>query len=231
MAKYFNNQKKTGKMAGSVFAIRFGETIERAYNPSVHNPKSTAQIESRAKLKLLSQAAAVLAPVIAMRREGAVSARNLFVSRNYPLVAFAEGKATMPVQGIQLTKSVVAIPAVSATRGEAGYNVTLSGGDVNLSRVVYVLLQKTANDELRLIDSLMVSTPGVDNRFSTAYTTNQTVNYVLAYGVRDNTDAARVYFENLEVTDGNLAQILTSRVLTDADITLTETAGFIVQQA
>lgn len=231
MAKYFNNKVKTGKLAGSVFAVRFGETIERAYQPVVLNPKSTAQVEARAKLKLLSQAAAVLAPVIAMRREGAVSARNLFVSRNFPSVEFAEGKATMPVQGIQLTKSVVAIPTVSATRGEAGYNITLSTGDVNLSRVVYVLLQKTPADELRLVDSLMVSTAGIDNRFSTSYTTSQTVNYVLAYGVRDNTDAARVYFENLEVDNGNLAQILTTRILTDADITLTETVGIVLQQA
>lgn len=229
MAKYFNNQKKTGKVAGSVFAIRFGETIERAYTPVVLNPKSAAQVESRAKLKLLSQAAAVLAPVIAMRREGAVSARNLFISRNYPMVSFAEGKATMPVQGIQLTKSVVAIPAVTATQGEAGYNITLNGGDINLSRVVYILLQKTASDEMRLVDSLLITTPGQDARFSTSYTTTQTVNYVLAYGVRDNTDAAKAYFENLKIGSGNIAEILTTRILTDADITLTETVGVVLQ--
>lgn len=229
MAKYFNNQKKTGKVAGSVFAIRFGETIERAYTPVVLNPKSAAQVESRAKLKLLSQAAAVLAPVIAMRREGAVSARNLFISRNYPMVSFDEGKATMPVQGIQLTKSVVAIPAVTATQGEAGYNITLNGGDINLSRVVYILLQKTASDEMRLVDSLLITTPGQDARFSTSYTTTQTVNYVLAYGVRDNTDAAKAYFENLKIGSGNIAEILTTRILTDADITLTETVGVVLQ--
>ena len=80
MAKYINNKIKSGRVAGSVFAVRYGEVIERAYNPYVSNPKSEAQVEARAKLKLLSQLAAVVAPVLAMPREGAKTSRNKFVA-------------------------------------------------------------------------------------------------------------------------------------------------------
>lgn len=55
MAKYYNNKIKTGRVAGSVFAVRNGEVIERAYNPVVANPRTDAQLLQRAKMNLAGQ--------------------------------------------------------------------------------------------------------------------------------------------------------------------------------
>ena len=55
MAKYYNNKIKTGRVAGSVFAVRNGEVIERAYNPIVANPRTDAQLIQRAKMNLAGQ--------------------------------------------------------------------------------------------------------------------------------------------------------------------------------
>lgn len=55
MAKYYNNKIKTGRLAGSVFAVRNGEVIERAYNPIVANPRTDAQLLQRAKMNLAGQ--------------------------------------------------------------------------------------------------------------------------------------------------------------------------------
>ena len=126
MAKYYNNKIKSGRVAGSVFAVRFGEVIERAYNPIVSNPNTPAQVEARAKLKLMSQLSAVMAPVIAMPRQGAVSARNIFTRENYQSATFTDGNADIAITSVKLTKSVVALPQLTATRQAFDIQVSLN---------------------------------------------------------------------------------------------------------
>lgn len=226
MAKYFNNQKKTGKVAGSVFAIRFGETIERAYNPIVANPNTPAQVESRAKLKLGSQLATVLAPAIAIRRIGAQSPRNLFIKGNYPSITYAGGVADIPLLNIQLTKSVVALPSLLVTREQNTVTARLSRLDTDIDRVVYIILGKGADERLRLVDSVVQDKPGVANDFTTALPETSLDAVVLAYGVRLNTENARVVFGNLIApTAETVAKIVTTSVLLESDVTLTETVG------
>ena len=73
----------TGRMGGSVFVVRHGEQIVRAYQPVVDNPKSAAQSEQRAKLKAAVQMSAVLSTALAAFKGFGgpnVSARNAFVS-------------------------------------------------------------------------------------------------------------------------------------------------------
>lgn len=73
----------TGRMGGSVFAVRHGEQIVRTYQSVVANPKSAAQSEQRAKMKAAVQMAAVLSTALAaFKGVGGpnVSARNAFVS-------------------------------------------------------------------------------------------------------------------------------------------------------
>ena len=68
--------KGSGKLGSSVFAISSGEQIVREYNPVVENPNTPAQVEQRAKFKLLSQLASDLASALAFKKEGLVSTRN-----------------------------------------------------------------------------------------------------------------------------------------------------------
>lgn len=227
MAKYFNNQKKTGKVAGSVFSIRYGETIERAYNPVVANPSTEAQVEVRAKLKLISQLAAVLAADIAIPRSGASSSRNLFVKKNYPLLSYQNLQADINISRVQLTSSAVGMPPVVATRGENGILVQLTSLPSEVSRVVYVGLVKRADNSLAVLGTTVVETPGTPTTaFGGQLPSAGSEVVVLAYGVRENTEYARTVFGNLQaVTAENVAKLIVTRNLLEQDVTLTETVG------
>lgn len=222
MAKYFGSIVKRGKVGGSVFRVRNGVTIESQYQPYVFNPSTVAQVQARAKLKLMSQLSEVFSPMIAFRREGLVSPRNLFVKANYSKATFADTTATFPVEDLDLTGGILAVRSISLTRGENGIEGRISVGN-DISRVVYALFINR-DDELILYktgsavpvnDAVVISEQGV---FSVAM-------YLVAYGIRDNTEAARVAFGNIAVPSLSVDAILTvMRTLTRADISLTETA-------
>lgn len=227
MAKFYNNRVKTGKLAGSVFAIRNGETIERAYQPIVSNPNTPAQVASRAKLKLMSQLSAVMSPVIAMPRVGAVSPRNRFVKENYSKTSYATDTASVNLLAIQLTKSVVALPSLVAVRTGAEIAVNLAFAlQEGASRVVYACFVKQSDETLRYLTSSVVDVPSVNGDYPTTFTLDSPGLDVIiyAYAIRDNTSAANVAFGNMQVpTAQTVAQLITSRTLTDADVTLSET--------
>lgn len=229
MAKYINNKIKSGRVAGSVFAVRYGEVIERAYNPYVTNPKTEGQIESRAKMKLLSQVAAVVAPVLAMPREGAVSPRNKFVSVNYGLVSYNNLQADLQVNRIRLTNGVMGIPALIAARTEAGLTVRLAGSaGVGIDNMTYALFIKGSDGYLRYAGSQLISEPGVSNTFDAVFSiVNPNDSFtILGYGTRFNNDTARTkYGEMQALSSETIAKLIVDRVLTEADITVTETQG------
>lgn len=237
MAKYYNNIKKTGRVGGSVFSIRAGETIERAYTPVVYNPNTAGQIAARARLKLMSQVAAVLGTTIAIPKEGLKSSRNLFIARNYGLSTYANSEATVPVTALQITKSNVAFPAIGTQRiGDSAIGVFIANaatvGALDVNRVVYVLLVRDTDGRLRYVSSRVASSPGDDNGWQTSFPTVSGQAYILAYGVRDNTEAAQVVFGNLTIpTAEAIAHLIVTRSLLESDVTLTETRGIAVAQA
>lgn len=123
----------SGKMGASVFAVRNGIQVVRQYQGVVSNPKSVAQVEQRAKLKLTSQVAAALAPVILGFRslDAGVSQRNAFVAdlfkRGVVTYDTANNKATMNVSSIALTNSNL----------NMGSTVGVSGSGSVVSATVY----------------------------------------------------------------------------------------------
>lgn len=216
----------TGKLADTVMTVRNGEQIARKYQPVVYNPSTPAQIATRAKLKALSQLSAVVAPVIAIPKRGPISSRNLFTRKNYFSVSYASDTASIDLLSVQLTDSVVALPNIAATRTETGISAYVTAlatiGDVNVSRVVYAMFVRQADNTLRLAGSAV----GTDKTsgFSVVLPLVSSPVVIYAYGVRDNTEAARVAFGNLEVTTATtVASLIVSRTLTDNDVTLTET--------
>lgn len=214
----------TGKVADVVMVVRNGAQIARKYQPIVSNPSSPAQVAARAKLKMMSQLASVMAPVIAIPKRGIVSARNLFVSANYPAASYDNGEASIELSDIKITRSVVSLIGIVATRNDNQLSLALSGSMQNLSRVVYCLFSKQPDDTLRFVSSSVVSEQGEVSTFPTSMLIGATPHVVYAYGVRDNTEAARVAFGNLQAVQAEtVAKLIASSVLTDADITVTET--------
>lgn len=232
MAKFINNRIKSGKVAGSVFAVRYGEVIERAYNPFVSNPKSVGQVDARARFKLLSQLAAVMAPVVAIAREGVQSARNQFTAVNYPLTTMNNGEADITLTSVQLTKSQVSLPGIASTRGEANVSAGFAAGEpllssIALDRVVYCMFVKTADSKLRLLSSVVVNNAGSDGRWMTNDLPRTSAEYVvLAYGIRFNSETARSTYGNIQtVSAETVAKLISTRTITAQDITMTETRG------
>ena len=220
----------TGKLADTVMAVRNGEQIARKYQPIVSNPSTPAQVAQRAKLKLLSQLSAVMAPVIAMPRNGNMSSRNLFTKVNFPLTTFDSDTASIDLDHVQLTSSVVALPPVYTERTLSSFGASLlipAGSPApDFSRVVYTLFEKQSDQKLRYVTSVVVNEPGAGGAFPATLPIINNEAVVLVYGVRDNTEAARVVFGNLEApTAVDIANLVTTRTLRESDITLSETRG------
>lgn len=219
----------TGKLADTVMSVRNGEQIARKYQPVVFNPSTPAQIAQRAKLKLLSQMSAVMAPVIAIRREGSVSSRNLFTKKNFPLVTYSSDTASVDIASVQLTSSVVGLGTVELARVEDGilaYIIT-SEAPTDVDRVVYSLFEKGSDNKLRFVGSLVANSEGATFDWQVKFPLRETELVVLAYAVRDNTEAARATFGNMQaVTAEEIAKLLVTRTLTETDVTLTETRGY-----
>lgn len=229
MAKYNPvTGKRIGKVGGEVYSVVRGEAIVREKPIVVSNPNTEAQVEVRAKLKLMSQLSAVLGPVIAIPREGIKSPRNLFVKANYGLTSYANSEADINLNGVQLTKSAVGLSGFTADRsnGQSIHVVMDENLAGDFDRVVYIAAMKLADGTLRLLDSAVVTTPGTDGNFPAEleYTANAVVVY--AYGMRDNSDSSRATFGNMLAPSAEtVAKIIVSRSLTLADVTMTETRG------
>ena len=222
----------TGKLGSMVYSVRNGQQIVRQYNPIVANPSTAAQVEARSKMKLMSQLAAIVAPVIAINAVGLKSKRNLFISRNYQLASYAENTAQIDMAGVQLTKSNTAFPDFEVDRSNGqSIAVHLSEDAKNLfDRVIYCAVISQSDGSLRLWDDVLVTEAGAGGLFPATlpYTPNAIAIY--GYGIRANNDDAKAAYANLKSGDaGKLAEILTSRNATLAAITISETKGCVLE--
>lgn len=233
MAKVTSIQgKAVGKVGAVVYAVSGGQQIAREYQPHVANPSTEGQVNNRSRFKLLSQLSASLKPVIAIRKEGLVSARNQFQSLNYGATSFDGETAKINLNVVQLTKSNASFVGFHANR--AGGNnivVTLNAAAPNLDRVVYAAYQKRLDGSLLLLDSVVTSEAGADNKFQAnlAYTEESVVVY--AYGMRDVDAAMTAKFGNLNApTAENVAKLIVSSTENAAGVSLTKTAGLTMNE-
>lgn len=222
----------TGKLGSMVYSVRNGQQIVRQYNPIVANPSTAAQVEVRSKMKLMSQLAAIVAPVIAINAEGLKTKRNQFISRNYDLASYEEETAQIDMANVQLTKSNTAFPDFEVDRsGGQSIAIHLSEDATNLfDRVVFCAVISQADGSLRLWDDVLVTEAGAGGLFPATlpYTPNAIAIY--GYGIRANNDDAKAAYANLKSGDaGKLAQILTSRNATLEAITISETKGCVLE--
>lgn len=220
--------KGKGKLGNIVLSTVAGETIARDYNPEVANPNTAAQVEQRAKFKLMSQLGSVLAPVIAIPKDGMKSKRNLFVKDNFALASFAEDTASVNLNQIQLTRS---------NKSFAGIQITRGGGDVitaelqadsraTVSKVVYILLKKEADGSLMLVGQAVASEAGEYGLFPA--TLPATAGEVVLYGytLTEATAKATATFANLKaLTAETVAKVIANRELSAGDLSMSKTAG------
>lgn len=223
----------TGKLGNSVYSVRNGEQIVRQYNPVVSNPQTDAQVQSRSILKLMSQLAAVLAPVINIPADGLKSKRNLFISQNYNLAYYADGAAQIRMEDVQLTKSSVAFPSMVAAR-EAATGITIHlSSDAHLSydKVVYVVVAKQSDGGMSLFAKKVISEAGANGQFQGVLPYTAAPIAIYAYGIRANDADTLARFDNiLANANMDIAAVRTrSRDLLD-NVTFSMTRGLVMAQ-
>lgn len=242
--------KTTGKIGSIVFATSGGETIAREYNPHVANPNTQAQIDQRARMKLMSQLSASLSPVIAMTKDGLVSRRNKFVKRNFDSSYALNGVAQISYENVQLTEGSTGLPQVvasatlAATGDPAAYLATAPGA--NISRVVYCVFGKSQENRLEFLFSKIISDRGdvaTNDVFficpltelPTSIVEGQSVfngEYVIyAYGMSDTSEKATARYGNLNVQSASdIATLVANRTISFEDYQFTQTRGTTVGQ-
>lgn len=220
--------KTTGKIGSIVFSTSGGQTIAREYNPNVSNPNTMAQVNQRARMKLMSQLSASLAPVIAMTKDGLVSKRNKFVKNNFENSYAENGIAQITYENVQLTEGSIGLPTIVATRAlESGVTIQLAeSASDTVSRVVYILYRKTAEQKLQLVSSVIATAPGGNGTFPATlpYTEGDIVLY--AYGMRDTSESATAKYGNMLVANAvDVARLTAVRKLSAEDYQFTQTRG------
>lgn len=217
----------TGKKGDSIFTIKHGVQIVRQYNPSPANPNTPGQVASRARMKLIALVGKQMKDMIAIQREGLKSGYNEFVSKNYDLTSYANQEAQIALQDVQLTKGGLSLPSFTAERSGDTISVELVSGVVgNIDKVVYSILSCPSNQELIPAGSVVARAAGADGTFPATLPNVEGDICIYAYGIKENSELARVKFSNLGVDPGlTVAKIIATNQLSVTDYESTNTRG------
>lgn len=225
--------KTTGKIGSIVFSTSGGETIAREYNPHVANPNTSAQIDQRARMKLMSQISAALAQSLAYTKNGLVSARNKFVKRNFENTYALNGVAQCSYENLQLTEGNLGLPAI-IIQGQVTQNVRQVGialaeePNANVSRIVYNLYVKTEEGKLSFVKSQIATQRLVEGNYFPAGINGVPAGDVVvyAYGMIDTSESATARYGELNVETGSdLAKLIATRAISFTDYQFTQTRG------
>lgn len=225
--------KTSGKIGSIVFSTSGGETIAREYNPHVANPNTMAQVNQRARMKLMSQLSAALSPVLAMTKEGLVSKRNKFTAKNFDACYALNGTAQITYENVQITEGNTALPALIA-QGVINNNqmqivVGISSNpSAQINRVVYCLFRKSTEGKLEYVTSAINETRAVEPAeayFAQNIEHLPVAEYVIfAYGMSDTSERATAEYGNLNVvTASDLARLVATRAISYQDYQFTQT--------
>lgn len=230
--------KLSGKMGAAVFRVREGQQIVTQYNPIVKNPNTAGQQSQRAKFKLMSQLAAIMAPgygtmgTINRPARGKVTQRNAFTQLNMSLVEVdtqgQEVVAKVPMEQLKLTSSFRYLPELELDNDEGKLGTSMSAipSEVTTIRVVVVGYKGQETTQASII--AMADVPVDDERFikHTFEDIREGKYTVLAYGlIPSETAKASIDLGNIHtpsdddfisavelnamVADGNMAETMT----------------------
>ena len=225
--------KGSGKLGATVFAVNSGVQIAREYPPKVSNPNTEAQQDTRARFKLMSQLSAVMAPVIAIKKDGLKTARNQFQSINFDIVEYTNENASINLNLVQLTKSNRSFAGFSANRtnGSAISVELLASMAATADRVVYIAYEKQIDGTLSLLGSKVCSEAGADGKFADTLPFTESSVVLYAYAIKDTDASMTAKFGNLIAPSAeNVAKLLVSSSENMSAVNLTKTAGLTMNE-
>lgn len=233
---------KAGKKAGIV-TYRVGETLlAREYVPNPANPKTKKQVQQRAKIKLISQIAAVFRPIIAIFPSSGKSSRSIFARLNYPKITVSGTTAEIDYTSVSLTDSTRPITQVAKDIAFLPSGVRMLIGlteepTEDIKRVFYYLFGKQDNGKLVFLDYYLSEIRWSSRNplfFCWANATfdideqgRATRDYLIyAIGMGDNSQAATDYWNNLDVHNLEfLGQIIAEGIISNTDYYFTDTSS------
>lgn len=222
------NGKVVGKIGAVVYSTNAGQIIAREYNPNVANPSTEKQVNQRAKLKLMSQLAATLAPVIVIPKEGLKSSRNLFIKKNMDNAYAENGVAQITYENVQLTNGRAGIPGIVATRSQqSGISISLDErADAAISRVVYIMYKKTSENTLQYVQSVISEAAGAAGTFPATLIYCEGDLAFFAYGMKDLNSKATAKYADYSVKNAeDIATLAMERKIAYGDYQFTQTRG------
>lgn len=241
--------KTTGKIGSIVFSTSGGQTIAREYNPNVSNPSTEAQVNQRARLKMMSQISSALAPVIVMPKDGLVSSRNQFVKKNFQWSMAAGGTAQVSYENLQLTNSNRGLPGLTLKTDGSYPAIGLTAKpSADIKSVVYALFGKNTEGGLDFMGSFIVSSeanaqgyedifyqllmgensgvPGMTDDFASEVWQQYNEVLVYAYGISDDKESARAKYGNVNFENAvDVARLVGTRTIDFASTLFTMTRG------
>lgn len=230
--------KINGKLGSVVFSTSGGSIIAREYNPNVANPSTMAQVNQRARMKLMSQLSASLSPVLAMTKDGLVSKRNKFTKLNFPASYALNGVAQITYENVQLTEGNTSLPALQAAGIIENAEMQLlcavsTEPSTTISRVVYSLFRKSLEGKLEYISSKISSTRQIEGDttyFGVQWLALPVAEYViLAYGMSDTSERASAQYGNLNVSNASdIARLVATRAISYQDYQFSQTRGITI---
>lgn len=220
--------KGVGKIENIVVSQMGGVSIARAYQPNVKNPKTEKQVDQRARLKLASQIAAAMSPVIAIPKNGLVSARNAFIKKNMDLITAVQGTAEMMFAKIQLTNGSNPLPPLKASFSDNGYftfGLTSDPGD-SITRMVYCLFKKNVDGRLEFFKSYVTENPTTQKDWMFGEDGLDGEIVVYGYGIKDLSTSASVKYDSYNIATGaDIAKLVSTRTMNASDYQFTKTNG------
>lgn len=223
----------TGKLGSSVFAVNAGTQIVRQYQPVVANPSTEGQVQQRAKLKLASQLARDLKSSIVIKKQGLVSSRNRFMSKNFDAITYSNNTANANLNEIQLTegsRSMFAIQSISysvASLGAGQFSDYITGQFENF---VFSIYRRTTDNNLAFVAEEVVRGSIVDANEGAFNLTNARANdIVFAYGINPLNESARAKYTDMVVNAGlTTASLMASTNVNSSDYETSHTVSAVV---
>ena len=218
----------TGKFAGAAFqqSPGNGTILREVVKPT--NPSTEAQVEQRAKFKLMSQVATAFKSVIAMKREGNITPRNMFVKINSPLLTFdsAQSRAEIELAKLQLTKSAQQIDNFDGSFDEAKESIELTMTNTLpiLYGGVFVHIRPTENTGLIIKAIARETVNEAANSISHTFENAEVGDVFLAYGITQDTAGLAVKYGDIEGGDAQGWLNVLSDLAQSSS--LTKTSGF-----
>lgn len=229
--------KLSGKMGAAVFRVREGQQVVTQYNPIVKNPNTEGQQGQRAKFKLMSQLAAIMAPamgsfIIKVRKEGGKQTqRNAFVQQNFKLAEVSsdnqEVTAKIPMEELQLTSSFRPLPELDLGSEPKVISVGMQNipSDVTTIRVTVV----NYNNNVAGIETIQDIPVQNDHTIETDINVTANGNHtVLAYGLIPSESAkASIDLDNIHTPEDEdfISAVELNAMVADGSMVETRTVG------